>query len=295
MKIWFLALLALVAIPASAQTASPPAAAQADAKTILFIGNSFTFGAGSGAIRYRADTVTDLNGDGIGGVPALFKVFTEQAGLNWRVSLETQGGKSLAFHYEERRARLAGKWDAVVLQEYSTLDRDKPGDVTSYLKYSALLAQMAVAENPKAQVYLMPTWSRADKVYKPGSPWSGKPIQVMAQDLRKAADQAKANSPHIYGILPVGEAWNRAMAAGVADPNPYDGITFGQIDLWTFDQYHASVHGYYLEALIVFGRLTGVDPTTLGEMERAANELGISRTVAVALQKIASDELAGKP
>ena len=62
---------------------------------MLFIGNSFTFGSGSPVRFYRADTVTDLNNEGIGGVPALFKSFTQQAGLDYDVSLETRGGSGL--------------------------------------------------------------------------------------------------------------------------------------------------------------------------------------------------------
>ena len=305
MKTWFLALLALVPAPVLAQPSTKAAATKAPAtkpstvrapapeKTILFVGNSFTQGAHSAVKRYRADAVTDLNGDGYGGVPALFKTFTEEAGLNWRVSLETQGGKTLGFHYEERRAKLAGKWDVVVLQELSTLDRDRPGDATGYLKYAPKLAHMAKAENPGAQIYLMATWSRADQVYKPGTPWSGKPIATMAEDLRAAADRVRKSSADVFGVLPVGEAWNRAMAASVADPNPYDGIAFDQLDLWAYDHYHASIHGYYLEALIVFGRITGVDPVTLGKDERAADDLGISKAQATALQRIASEQLAG--
>ena len=38
------------------------------AGSILFIGNSFTYAAGSPVHFYRADTVTDLNSQGIGGV-----------------------------------------------------------------------------------------------------------------------------------------------------------------------------------------------------------------------------------
>ena len=45
--------------------------------SVLFIGNSFTYGYGSATKYYRADSVTDLNNDGIGGVPSLFKSFTE--------------------------------------------------------------------------------------------------------------------------------------------------------------------------------------------------------------------------
>jgi hypothetical protein len=53
--------------------------------SILFVGNSFTFGSGSAVHYYRNNTVTDINNEGVGGVPALFKVFTEQAGLKFDV------------------------------------------------------------------------------------------------------------------------------------------------------------------------------------------------------------------
>ena len=40
------------------------------AESILFVGNSFTFGAESPVQHYRPETVTDLNHDGMGGIPA---------------------------------------------------------------------------------------------------------------------------------------------------------------------------------------------------------------------------------
>jgi hypothetical protein len=64
----------------------------AEGGSILFIGNSFTYGAGSAVRYYRNQTVTDLNNEGVGGVPALFKVFAEQAGLKFDVAVETRGG-----------------------------------------------------------------------------------------------------------------------------------------------------------------------------------------------------------
>jgi hypothetical protein len=82
------------------------------------------------------------------------------------------------------------------------------------------------------------------------------------------------------------------MQTGVADPNPYDGIDAGKLDLWTYDHYHASTAGYYLEALVVFGTLTGRDPRSLGEFECSAYELGLSRDNAKALQQVAFDQLA---
>jgi hypothetical protein len=93
-------------------------------------------------------------------------------------------------------------------------------------------------------------------------------------------------------VIPVGEAWNRAIATGVADANPYDGIESSKLNLWTYDHYHASTHGYYLEALVIFGAVTGRDPRSLGERECSGFELGLSRAEMRALQQIAFDELA---
>ena len=75
--------------------------AYADTST-LFIGNSFTYAYGSAAKFYRANSVIDLNNEGIGGVPALFKSFTDQAGLGFDVYLETRGGSGLDFHLENK-------------------------------------------------------------------------------------------------------------------------------------------------------------------------------------------------
>lgn len=260
-------------------------------RTILFIGNSFTQGAHSAARNWRAGSVTDLNNAGYGGVPALFKLFTEQAGLDYRVSLETQGGKSLGFHYDERRQRFDRAWDVVVLQEFSTLDRDRPGDPGNYMRDVDRLARLFKARNPAVDIRLMASWTRADQTYTPKGHWYGKPVTAMADDLRAAADKVRASNPAIAGILPVGQAWNRAMMEGVADPNPYDGIGYGQLDLWAYDHYHASVAGYYLSALVTFGAVTGRDPTTLGPDEKGADELGLSNAQAAALQRVARDTL----
>jgi hypothetical protein len=295
-----LALSTAAAVPAAAQVAAPPPAPTVARPTatvtrprsILFIGNSFTQGAHSAVKRYRNNTITDLNGDGYGGVPALFKLFAAESGLNYAVALETDGGKTLGFHWNQRRQLVDRQWDVVVLQELSTLDRERPGDATDYRTYAPQFAAMFARNNPRVDIYLMATWSRADLVYQPGSPWSGKPITTMAQDLRRAADGVRALSPAFRGVLPVGEAWNRAIASGIADPDPYNGIAFGQVDLWTYDHYHASIFGYYLEALVVFGRVTGLDPTRLGANERAADDLGIDPRVAVQLQQVAKAQLA---
>ena len=110
---------------------------------MLFIGNSFTFGAGSAVRFYRADTVTDLNSEGIGGVPALFKSFTAQAGLDYDVSLETRGGSGLDFHLENKLGVIGKRgWDKVVMHGYSTLDADKPRDPAKLIATSKQMADV---------------------------------------------------------------------------------------------------------------------------------------------------------
>ena len=236
-------------------------------------------------------SVTDLNQAGYGGVPALFELFTQQAGLYYRVSLETQGGKTLGFHYDERRGRFDRPWDVVVLQELSVLNRAKPGDTAHYLRDVARLTSLFKARNPAVDIRLVATWTRADQTYTPEGHWYGQPVTAMADELRAAADRARAANPGVAGILPVGQAWNRAIAEHVADSNPYDGIGYGELDLWAYDHYHASVAGYYLSALVTFGAITGIDPTTLGGKEKGADELGLSDAQAAALQRVARDTL----
>lgn len=278
-------------VAAVALVAASPQVRADEPRTILFIGNSFTQGANSAVLRYRPESVDDLNGEGVGGIPALFARLAEQAGQEWEVSHETRGGSTLGFHLRERRDKIDAPWDVVVMQQYSVLDPDRPGDPAQTAVDAPALAQMFTHANPAGEVYLMATWSRADQIYREEGHWHGRPVAAMALDLRRAMDMIDAASPQIDGVIPVGEAWNLAMARGVADPNPYDGRAFGKVDLWSYDQYHASAEGSYLEALVTFGYVTGIDPRTFGLGEKVAHELGIEPRIAEALQQVAAAQL----
>lgn len=257
---------------------------------ILFIGNSFTYGAASGTIHYNSGTVTDLNREDIGGVPALFESFSEQANLDYKVFLETHPGAGLDWHFNNKLSAITRpKWDVVVMHGYSTLDAQKPNDPAKLTDYAGRLSRLFAARNANTKIYLTATWSRADLVYRGNGIWAGTAIEKMGQDIRAGYNIAAQANPLIKGVIPVGEAWNLAFARGIADPNPFDGIDYGKVDLWGWDSYHASNYGYYLHALVVFATVTGVDPRTLGAREKSAQDLGISPTQAVALQTIAYD------
>lgn len=263
--------------------------------SVLFIGNSFTYGFGSAIRYYRADSVTDLNNEGVGGVPALFESFTAQAGLDYDVYLETRSGSALDFHLENKLAEIGTQpWDQVVMHGFSTLDINKPGDpallIETTVKMSTYLQQL----NPNVEVFLTATWSRADLIYKADRRWSGTPIEKMALDVRAGYNKAAAAASLVKAVNGVGEAWTRAMSLGIADTNPYDGIEFGKVSLWSWDYYHASDYGYYLQALVVFGNLTTLDPRSLGENECSGFELGMSRREVNLLQQAAFEQLASE-
>lgn len=267
-------------------------AGAAQAESILFIGNSFTYGALASVQNFRTDTVTDLRGTNIGGVPALFKAFTQEAGLDYDVFLETEPGSNLDFHYDNELPLIDRAWDKVVMHGQSNLDFAAPNNPAKISTYTGLLGDVFQARNPDVDISLTATWSRADLTYQTPSPWLGQDITAMGNDVYAGYKVAAANNPTIVDrVNPVGLAWNRAFEAGVADTNPYDGILPGQINLWAGDSYHASNHGYYLHALTVFGMVTGIDPRTLGGQEGAAMELGFSAAETYALQSIAHEAI----
>ena len=269
------------------------------ARTILFIGNSFTYGAISAAHYYKADTVTVLNGPvngmTVGGVPAIFKAFTKEAGLDYTVSLETVGGKGLDYHVAEKRAVIDKPCDEVAMHGYSTLDQAHAGDPALLVSSTKQISDLLRGRNAAVKLHLLATWSRADQVYPANAPaaWKGKPIQQMGKDIQ-VAYLAAAKGANIADVIPMGLAWNRAIDTGVAGDNPYTGVPAGKINLWAWDSYHASAYGYYLEALMDFGRVTGKDPQSLGDNETVADDLGFSKPQTHALQQIAHDELAAQ-
>jgi len=187
-------------------------------------------------------------------------------------------------------------------------------------------------KNPAAKVYLTQTWARPDMVFPhlstiadanyPTVP-DGRPIvdtsnplypngfpdtlyytdsglDGMTDDLRAAfAGKAQAN-PGFAGVIPVGDAFQRAVDDWIAKGDGFynsEGTYAAyepsdKINLWWDDYLHASKHGSYLSALVIFGTLTGISPASFGASERAASDLGINHGDAVRLQRVAADQLA---
>lgn len=178
-----------------------------------------------------------------------------------------------------------------------------------------------IPANPHAsaatRIVLEQTWARPDmveahKLTRPDLATSdGRPITEtgdatryytdlagMTADLREAFRAVAAGNPGFAGVVPVGEAFQRAVDQGLAQGSGFYGADgsavagpAGQLDLWWLDRLHASKYGSYLSALTLFGAITGRDPLGLGANEQAAIDLGIASATARALQRVASQQL----
>ncbi len=276
--------------------AQQPPPTETPAVTILFVGNSFTYGGSTKVHSYNAASVTDEppGEQKVGGIPAIFKKFADEAGLRYEVHVETVGGKDLEFHYTHARPAIAqAKWDIVVLQGYSTepLPAERGGNPASFVKHAILLEGIIHAVNPAAKVYLYETWAFPFKAYTRENSGPTTPLATMLADLDIGYHRAFAEDKHFETVVPVGVAWAEAEAGAVAQPAP-GAHDANKVDLWDADAKHPSVPGSYLCALTLFAGITRFEVSKFGEGEQAARELGIAPETAAKLQKIADQ--AGK-
>jgi hypothetical protein len=99
-----------------------PLVAAQPSETVLFIGNSFTFGSGSPVRTYRPQSVTDLNKEGVGGValPAF-----SQAGLHFTVASNHCGAGSIVI---SRQGGSLEAPDHVVMHGFQHARSAEPGN-----------------------------------------------------------------------------------------------------------------------------------------------------------------------
>jgi len=153
-------------------------AAMADPVSILFIGNSYTFGRLDPVMSYNTANVHDLtagfnaiSSTGAnpwephpwGGVPGIFKKFTDESGLDYDVSISARNAASLRGQFLntanaawDLRGNAALKtWDTVVLQEQSDAalppGRGRNADLATFNAYADQFERFI--HNGAAQVY----------------------------------------------------------------------------------------------------------------------------------------------
>lgn len=272
------------AAAASAQASKPV--------NILFIGNSFTFGHANPIMTYDASTVTDENHRGYGGIPAVFKQFTVQAGLDYRVTSDTFPNQTLGWH-AVNKPDVASRpgWDVVVLQGLSSepLPASHGGNPANFYEGAAELVKLIRTGSPQAKIYVYETWASPAALKKQGYSNDMVGLAQMQADLHRASFKV-AFDQQLTGVLWGGEGIYLATKAGVGNIDPKQ-IPAGGFDLWDAnDHRHASSHGSYLVAASIFETLTGQDPRKLSAgAGTPAAALGISPDEAAILEKWAHE------
>lgn len=156
---------ALATVAAAAALTSAPTPAAAEPMTVLFVGNSYTFGRVDPVMSYRTGDVNDMtqamwlaNPAGSnafephpwGGVPAIFKTLAGQAGIEVEVSLSTRNAASLRGHLLntnsagwDLRGNIGSQaWDKVVLQEQSDEVLPSMPGLGSHPEYTQVYADL---------------------------------------------------------------------------------------------------------------------------------------------------------
>jgi hypothetical protein len=303
-----------------------------------------------------------------GGVAGIFLQLTQEAGLNYNVSLIAVSSATLTGYSNNTGSELNDlplienlKYSQVVLQDQTfqplpttitvngqtvatrgnptsfnsgvtklvnDIDTaDKAGgkadaNITLY-ETAPLAAYGYTSSNPNAPIFGSSTEAAqgGNTAYAPyvGDP---NPIAAMASDLHNAYlaaaatyDTANPTKSHI-GVALAGDAWVSAIDLGFAEQDPFlVNEPAGQVDLWDSNPllaccetpigYHPSAYGDYLDALVLFDEITGVnaatidaefDPTNSAYDNSASVALGISAPIAADLALAAEDTLqAGGP
>lgn len=331
-----------VALPKLSSESRTSVKAASPGKT-LFVGDSYTHGHFDPVRTYGADTINDLNkkapsgsfaqegakGNGEkgpwGGIPALFQAFSNEQGLKSSTSMEAVSATDLSKQAKHEGGEIGGqKYNTLILQDKTNEglnSASKAGTAGSELqKGVGEVSKIVRAKNPAAKVYVNENPNTPDTSIKAGLSSSA----VTAQDHNNFSAAAKADHAK---MAPVGDAFQRAISEGVADPKPATVLpkseqrvngdetlvqtpagtkatsttdptssnpnisSDGKIQLYGEDDHHPSSAGAYLSALTQYGAVTKIDPRSLGANDQVAKNLDIPSWAAAKLQTVAAQQL----
>jgi hypothetical protein len=187
-------------------------------------------------------------------LPGLVRSLAQAGGA---VAIETrdvsQGGYSIEDHWataESRDALAEGGWDVVVLQQGPSA---LPESRVNLIEWAGTWADAIRAQGGTPALYMV--WPERARLSA---------FDSVSTSYRRAAQQADAR------LYPAGDAW---QAAWRRDPT---------LALYGPDDFHPSVMGSYLAALVIYRGITGRDPPSL-------TNLGISAQAEATLQAAARD------
>ena len=223
---------------------------------VLFIGNSYT---------------------GVNNLPKLVADIAASKGDEIIYDTHTPGGNTFEQHSANPTAlaKIAdGNWDYVVLQEQSQRPAFSPGQVSNDVyPYAKRLCDTIRFHNPCATPLFYMTWGRENgdasncDNYPPICTFEG------MQERLTASYTEMADNNDYAAVAPVGEAWK-----ALRESNP-------EINLYSGDGSHPSIHGSYLAACVFYTSITkessigALHPTNITDEEASVIENIADNTV----------------
>lgn len=197
-------------------------AAAAGPITVLFIGNSYTFG---------------------NQLPDLVQEWSQEIGLDLTTEMIAKGGALLEQHAADPQtlatiAEMAPTYVVLQGQSYVPL-------VAPFTFYTGVAPLAAAAHAAGSTPVLFETWARQEGHSMYSNELAGHDPTSMQAALRDAYKKAAADNDGIFA--PVGDAWELSLAA-----NP-------DLVLHSGDGSHAAMTGSYLAAAVFVGLLGDVD------------------------------------
>jgi hypothetical protein len=236
-----------------------PSLCLAQAKNILFYGNSFTIGVGFGSSRSVDSLVREVAMSA--GHP---QPYTRSA---------ASAGQSLEWHRLNNTAVITSgipagqKWDHVVLQDFST-QPTQIGNLALHRSSFVGLYEAVRNHSPNVKAVGFETWARAPghSFYTGGSPaFPGGPAQ-MQQQLRDGYALSTADVNALYGpgtsvVSPVGSGWQNAGFP---------------LNFYASDLYHAANRGTLLTSLMLYATIYGDNTVSDIDLTSVLGSLGLS-------------------
>lgn len=195
-------------------------------KSVLFVGNSYTFA-----------------------LPAALAKLTARTHPETKFDLVAKGGWTLANHVEKATTdRFSNGWNVIVFQEQSQLPSFAPEQVDAQC-VPAAKTLVEAARKIGATPLLYQTWGRKD-----GDPQHGAGADSYSNmQARLVAGYDRMAAASGARVVPVGKAW---QIARTRQPG---------IELYVQDGSHPSPAGIYLVACVFYATLFNEDPTNLRE------------------------------
>ncbi|HRK30379.1 MAG TPA: PEP-CTERM sorting domain-containing protein [Tepidisphaeraceae bacterium] len=241
----------------------------AQAKNLIFYGNSFTIATGFGSTRTVPAVLSDIAV--AAGNPAPFMSNPSIAG--WSLQQHRNSNTSAI----TTSIPLGQKWDYVILQDFST-QPTRLGNTATHRSSFLSLYNVVRTHSPNAKAIGYETWARGPghSYYAGGSPtYPGGPAEMQAE-VRNGYNLSTAdvNAAHGAGtsiVSPVGDAWENAGFP---------------LTLYASDIYHAQNRGTFLAALTLYTTIYGDNTVTDINLAGVLTSLNISASDGAVLASV---------